>query len=250
MDTPDTSPDSPPDRPLGFWLRTVDSLLDDAFAEVLAGDDLSRRDWMLLNAVDGHRTAPWLAQRLARRGGRVRRLAERGWIEETADGWALTDAGRDARERLATAVGGIRDRVAGAVDPEDFASMLTSLEAIARELGWDETRPVPAANPRRFGRRGGVRPDFGPGERSGRGFGPGERFERGFGPGERFERGFGPGARSGRGHGFEPHRHAGRMEHPCVDHRFWTDHDADTAFERGFTAGFTQGRAAASRPVA
>ena len=226
MDTPDTSPDSPAGRPLGFWLRTIDSLLDDAFAEVLAGDDLSRRDWMLLNAVDGHRTAPWLAQRLARRGGRVRRLAERGWIEETADGWALTDAGRAARERLATAVDGIRDRVAGAVDPEDFATMMTSLEAIARELGWDETRPVPAADPRRFGHRGGFR------------------------PGAPFGRGFGTGAPFGRGHGFGAHRHAGRMDHPCVDHRFSTDDDADTAFERGFTAGFAQGRDAASHPVA
>ena len=240
MDTPDTSPDSPADRPLGFWLRTVASLLDDAFADALAGDDLSRRDWMLLNAVDGHRTAPWLAQRLARRGGRVRRLAERGWIEETADGWALTDEGRAARERLTSAVDGIRDRVAAAVDPEDFATMMTSLEAIARELGWDESRPAPAADPRRFGRRSGFRP----------GFGRGDRFDRGFGPGGHFGREFGPGERSGRGHGFAPHRHGGPMVHPCADHRFSSEHDADTAFERGFTAGFTQGRAAASHPVA
>ncbi|KAA9144904.1 hypothetical protein F6B41_29095 [Microbacterium lushaniae] len=246
MDTPDTSPDSPADRPLGFWLRAVDHLLDGAFADALADDDLSRRDWMLLNAVDGRRTAPWLAQRLARRGGRVRRLADRGWIEETDDGWALTDSGRAARERLDAVVDGIRERVSAAVPPEDFATTMASLEAIARELGWDETRPVPPAD-RGFGRRGG----FGPGGHLGRGFGPGGWPGHGFGPGERSGRGFGPGGHFGRGHGFGPHRHDGRMDHPCAEHRFTGDHDADTAFERGFTAGFAQGgRAAASHPVA
>src|SRR3546814_853949 len=156
MTTSDTSPESPtPQRPLGFWLRTVDGLLDRAFAEALAKNDVSRRDWMLLNAVDGTVDAPWLIERLARRSGRVRRLAERGWITETGDGWTLTDDGRAAKDRLGVAVEGIRERVAGAVSPDDFATTMTSLEAIARELGWNEDRPFDAARGgRRFERRG------------------------------------------------------------------------------------------------
>ena len=87
----------------------------------------------------------------------------------------LTDEGRAAKERLGAIVEGIRSRVAGAVTPDDFATTLASLEAIARELGWDENARMPRAG---FGR--GFRPGFGfdPGFRPGWGFGPGS----GFGP--------------------------------------------------------------------
>ena len=99
-----------------------------------------RRDWMLLNVVSGDVDAPGFAERLARKGKRLRGLEQRGWVEEpaTAPGSSPTRA-RAAKERLGAVVDGIRSRVAGAVSPEDFATTLASLEAIARELGWDET---------------------------------------------------------------------------------------------------------------
>ena len=67
----------------------------------------------------------------------------------------LTDAGREARDRLEGQVSALRERVAGAVSAEDFATTLRSLEAIARELGWDESQPMPR------GHRGGRRHGFG-----------------------------------------------------------------------------------------
>lgn len=232
MHTFDTSHTPTHQRPLGFWLRTVDALLDRAFAEALSDEDVSRRDWMLLNAVDGAADAPGLAERLARRSGRVRRLVERGWITQADDGWALTDEGRAARDRLQALVDGIRERVSGAVSPEDFATTMASLEAIARELGWDESRPI----------------GFGGGRPWGRGFG------RGFGP----RHGFGPhGHRPHPGHGFGTHGHPAHLGHGFTDERC-AEHSspdrgrgrrgrgADAAFERGFTAGFAQGRGAAS----
>ena len=99
---------------------------------------------MLLNVVAGDVDAPGFAERLARKGKRLRGLEQRGWVEETGDGtWILTDEGRAAKERLGAIVDGIRSRVAGAVSPEDFATTLASLEAIARELGWDENERMP-----------------------------------------------------------------------------------------------------------
>ena len=56
----DSTNASPNDRTLGFWLRAVDALLDRAIAEALATEQLSRRDWMLLNVLDGRVDAPWL----------------------------------------------------------------------------------------------------------------------------------------------------------------------------------------------
>lgn len=248
MTTSDTS--LTPPRPLGFWLRTVDALLDRAFADALEKDDASRRDWMLLNAVDGTVDAPWLIERLARRSGRARRLAERGWIAETDGGWTLTDDGRAAKDRLGGIVDGIRERVAGAVSPEDLATTLASLEAIARELGWDENRPFDAARDahRRFGRHGHRfgsgfdAPGFpgAPGFAGAAGFGPERRFgpRHGFGPGFDPRRGFGP--------GFDPRR--GVAGEDCAERgpRGGHRHGGEAAFERGFSAGFAQGRAAAS----
>ena len=237
MENPDinTENTSPSPRPLGFWLRVVDGLLAREFASSLDDADVSRRDWMLLNAVDGSVDAPWLAERLARKSGRVRRLADRGWIVETDGVWSLTDEGRAEKERLAGLVDGMRERVSGAVSPEDYATTVASLEAIARELGWDENAHA--------GRGRGFGPGFGPGLRPG--FGPGLR---GFGRGG--ERGLDP------RRGFGP-----RHEHGCGEHRSHGERGerggrgahgghGEHAYERGFTAGFERGRAAASEPVA
>jgi len=110
----------------------------------------------------------------------------------------------------------VRARVSGAVSPEDYATTVAALEAIARELGWDESHAG-------HGSGRGERHGFGPGAHGHRGFGPDAGFGRGFGPGfghGHHGRGFGPGER---GHG---HRKAER------------------AYERGFAAGFDRGQAA------
>lgn len=246
FDTEDTSaPDEQAgaQRPLGSWLRLVDGLISREFATAVEGEGVTRRDWMLLNALTGDASAPGLAERLARKGGkRLRRLDQLGWAEEQGDGtWTVTDAGREAKERLGEAVSGIRSRVAGAVSPEDYATMIASLEAIARGLGWDETQPFPRG--RGFGPGG-----FGPGRFGGpRPFGPEMRF--GFGPGR--HRGFGPGAGHGGslhdhcGHGHPAHAHHEHRAHEHAGHRHGHKghrghgaRKAERAYERGFAAGF------------
>ncbi|SFR86730.1 hypothetical protein SAMN04487846_0096 [Microbacterium sp. cf046] len=261
--------------PLGFWLRTVDSLITREFAAAFDGAEIDRRDWMLLNALSGDVELPPFAERFIRKGKRLRGLEDRGWVEESGDGtWVLTDEGRTAKEQLATVVDGIRSRVAGAVSPEDYATTVASLEAIARELGWEEGQRMPR---RGFGR--------GRGFSGGRGFGPG--FGRGFGPG--FRPGFGPGSTAGFGPGFgrgfgpgfsrwddEAARgegHGPRGEHPCHEHPAHHAHGhdahrhgghhghgghggrgkgersgrgAEQAYERGFDAGFARGRSGAA----
>ncbi|WP_447943787.1 MarR family winged helix-turn-helix transcriptional regulator [Microbacterium aurum] len=214
-----------PARPLGFWLRTVDGLLAREFATAFETEGISRRDWRILNVLGGDVVSPDLSARLERGGGKkLRRLIERGWVAGEPGAWTLTDEGRTARERLGESVAGIRSRIAGAVSDEDFATTLASLEAIARELGWNPEERLPRGHGRGFGRRGFGPPGFDHGH--GRpGFGHGRP---GFGPhGERA----GESASHGhcehghRGHGHGPHRHA---EH---------------AFERGFDAGFSRGAA-------
>jgi hypothetical protein len=228
----------PTERPLGFWLRSLDALITREFARVLHADGIDRRDWMILDALDGTIDAPPLVERLQRGGKRVRALAERGWVAHTDERWTLTDEGRAAKARLSDAVDGIRATVAGAVSPDDYATTLASLEAMARALGADDLGQMPFGDGAGFGPRG-HRHGFGPGRfgphRFGRGAGRGHvpddgadrPHDRSFGFGPGFgPHGFGPGFRPGVGPGLRP----------------GDDHRGERAYERGFDAGFARGR--------
>ncbi|WP_246159944.1 hypothetical protein [Microbacterium rhizomatis] len=201
---------------------------------------------LLAGDVDDERLAR-LAERVAthshKGGGKLfRALAERGWIVEEDGTWTLTDEGRAQRDVFKTRVDAIRERVTAAVSPEDYATTVASLEAVAREFGWDGAERMP----RGFGRRG-----FGHGFGPGRGFGPGFGPGRGFGYGHpdfgRGRPGFGPDDAERHGHhgcgpdahGTSEHRHHGRHGHPGAREGRKTER----AYERGFEAGF----AAASR---
>ncbi|MDN3496772.1 hypothetical protein QL996_12595 [Planococcus sp. APC 4015] len=213
--TPKGVPTDP--RPLGYWLRVVDGLLTSEFATAFEGEGIDRRDWMLLNAVSGEALHPSVAAKLARRSKRLHALAERGWVTETDGQWSLTDAGREAHTRLGSLVDGIRTRVSVAVSPDDFATTMTSLEAIARGLGWDEN------------------------DRARRGSRPGRRFGRGFGPGRAHGRGFGHG-RPGFGA-----RDGDERCHP--HHGQHGRHGAEQAYERGFDAGVAASARIAGPPA-
>jgi hypothetical protein len=144
---------APKHRPFGFWLKVVDRRLSEEMETLFAADGITRRDWRVLNLLAGEAHDERLADRLRSKPHALHHLAERGWITGTPP--VLTDAGREARDRLEGQVSTLRERVAGAVSAEDFATTLRSLEAIARELGWDESRPMPR------GHRGGRRHGFG-----------------------------------------------------------------------------------------
>ena len=171
MNTEQNTSPEPGRRPFGFWLKVVDRRISAEMEALFTADGITRRDWRLLNLLVGSAEDERLAERLRAKPNVLRRLAERGWVDGTPP--EITDAGREARDRLETQVTALRERVAGAVSAEDFATTLRSLEAIARELGWDESQPLPR------GRRGGRRFPHG---REPRGFGGPFGRRHGFGP--------------------------------------------------------------------
>lgn len=125
-------------RPLGYWLKTVDRLLAAEFALAFESEGATRRDWRLLNAVDGT-----VEPRRPLREHRLHRLITRGWVTLTEKGFTLTEDGRAAKERLGQITSGIRARVTEAVPAEDLATTLASLEKIAHAFGWSEDAPLP-----------------------------------------------------------------------------------------------------------
>jgi hypothetical protein len=264
MEDDNTTTPTPSDRPLGYWLRAVDARISERFAQTFAAEGIGRREWMLLSVLAGDVDAPGFAERLARRGKKLRSLRERGWVTEEEGTWTLTDEGRAAKERLSESVRAIREEVSGAVTPEEFATTMTSLEAIARRLGWDEQ------NAHAFGRHGfgprahrfgGAGHGFGRGGRfghdrdrghdhgHGHGFGGERDYGHGHGRGFRGEPGFGGERDFGHGHG-RHHGHGFGGERGS-DERGFASHGgrgcgergrssarAEGAFERGFRAGF------------
>lgn len=156
-------------RPFGYWITAVDRLMRAEFATVFADEGITRRDWRLLNRIDGT-----VVDGRPLRGHGLRRLIEFGWIARSRDGWALTDAGTLAQQRLGAAVDEIRARVANALEPTEYETMNASLQKIAIEFGWEEGKRLPRAHRGRRGAHKGQRA-FGHGRRHGHG-------RHGFGP--------------------------------------------------------------------
>ena len=127
------------DKPIGWWLKRVDGLLEHAFDEALAREGLTRRHWQLLNVLgDGVPAAtgmaPFLPADPAARDDELARLVAdlraRRWID--ADG--LRAEGVTARERIGAAVARLRKRATEGVPGEDYARVVATLRRMADNL--------------------------------------------------------------------------------------------------------------------
>lgn len=229
-------------RSLAHRLTTVGRTLHHRLFARLRDSDLHPASALILGVVDGRIDSPWIRDRLTRGGALVSAVAERGWIERTDDGWALTAAGREILDR----VDAEQSALLSAVPADELARLVAALDAVADALDIDDAEDD----------RAGFGPGFGPGPRGFgsrmRGFGPGLR--HGFGPGLR---GFGPGLRHGFGpdaHGHQGHRahdehvsghhpHGAHVGDGCDRRHGAHGHRAaQHAYERGFDAGFSRGR--------
>ncbi|MBS1673890.1 MAG: hypothetical protein JSS74_07995 [Actinobacteria bacterium] len=248
MNTIEDNTDNPSDdhRPFGFWLTAVDRLLAAEFATAFEDEGITRRDWRILNAVDGTVTT---GRPLPDR--KLHHLAGLGWVERGAEGWTLTADGTAAKARLASAVAEIRAKVADLLSPEEYAALAASLEKLARGLGYEEGKRLPrrAGRDRRAGAFGhghshgsghehrfAHAADHDHGECHRRPFGPGERFEHG--PASHFEHGF---DRAGFERGFDRAGFERGFDRAGFERDFdraGFEHGFDRAgFERGFAGG-------------
>ena len=123
-------------KPIGWWLKEVDRLLEESFEQVLAADGLTRRQWQALNAAAGTESiatalSPFLTGDPAELAAVTDPLAERGWLS----GDELTDAGRLALEALTTKVQAQRRRITNGVTDEEYVATVGVLRRMAANLG-------------------------------------------------------------------------------------------------------------------
>lgn len=133
------------ERPIGFWLKLVDRLIDRSFDDALGEHELTRRHWQVLNSCPSTVTAldsdlaPFLAE-----GESVRPVVDdltaRAWIQVGAE-VALTGTGTTALAKLREDVDVTRQRLMADLTPQQYAATVRVLRQMAVNLGWDENDP-------------------------------------------------------------------------------------------------------------
>lgn len=141
------------ERPIGYWLKLVDRLIDERFEGTLDEHGVTRRQWQLLNVLGSGpasreeldaAVAPFLAGATESApaettGAEIEELIESDWVAASDSGFVLTPRGTQSFERLSLVVSGIRDSLTRGVDENDYAATTRSLEQMARNLGWAGT---------------------------------------------------------------------------------------------------------------
>lgn len=134
-------------RPIGYWLKLVDRLIDEHFLEVLEEHGVTRRQWQLLNVLSAGEASvsrldaavePYLdGSEDGSAADHLTELIESGWVDATPGGYELTDRGSTAFERLSVVVDRVRATLAGDIPDADYALTIDTLERMARNLGWN-----------------------------------------------------------------------------------------------------------------
>jgi DNA-binding MarR family transcriptional regulator len=131
------------ERPIGYWLKKLDSLIDGQFQRQLSETGLSRRQWQLLNLLeDGPRSVPDLQVELEPflRGDAddlddaLAGLVTRGWAESTDNIVNLTRTGQAQFGVVKAKVAELRQDLTAGLSPEEYEATIDVLARMAANL--------------------------------------------------------------------------------------------------------------------
>jgi hypothetical protein len=122
-------------RPIGWWVKRLDELLEQVVDRALSGEGLSRRHWQVLHALgSGGMQELDLRATLAPFGGPVdvppvlADLTARGWVSRTGAGrLEHTEAGRAADERLVGQIAQLRRQVTDGLSAQEYERTVAAL---------------------------------------------------------------------------------------------------------------------------
>jgi hypothetical protein len=133
-------------RPIGFWLKLVDSQIDEQFASTLDEHGVTRRQWQLLNVLTQEpatveqldaAVAPFLSSEADESSAEhLAELVDSGWVAIMRSQYELTERGRTALDRLSQVVATQRTLVTEGLTQQQYDDTLAVLERMARNLGW------------------------------------------------------------------------------------------------------------------
>ena len=136
------------DRPIGYWLKKLDGLIEGHYERQLGDAGLTRRQWQVLNLLeDGPRSMPELQAELepflrdspGELSDAVSGLVSRGWADSRDNVISLTEAGQAQFGLVKAKVAELRQALALGISPEEYqatidllARMVANLESVGR----------------------------------------------------------------------------------------------------------------------
>ena len=128
-------------RPVGWWVKRLDELLEQGLDAVVAAEGLTRRHWQALQSVAGGPVPRGeLRDALAPFAGAgdldavLADLTGRGWLADDGAALSTTPDGAVAHERLAGAVAAFRRSVAEGLTAEEYAQVVAGLARMVGNL--------------------------------------------------------------------------------------------------------------------
>lgn len=133
------------ERPIGWWVKRLDTLLEEALDSVVAGEGLTRRHWQVLHSLAGGMdreadVVTALADFPGDASTILADLAARGWVDRTEAGsLQLSAEGAAAHDRVSRAVGRVRRHTADGLSRQEYERTVLVLtrmvENVERALG-------------------------------------------------------------------------------------------------------------------
>ncbi|MFI6790482.1 MarR family winged helix-turn-helix transcriptional regulator [Nonomuraea sp. NPDC050383] len=132
------------ERPIGFWLKHLDQLIEAAAERVFAEERLTRRHWQVMNVLHrSPRTTEELAEALRpfwvpgaiTQEDVTGELARRGWLSrDDAGRHTLTADGRAGHAAVRRKVDGIRATFLAGLTEEEYRETVGVLQHMAGNL--------------------------------------------------------------------------------------------------------------------
>ena len=131
-------------RPIGYWLKELDRLIEATLDRALAGETVTRRDWQVLNALQSAPTPrdeiveelkPFWGVDAVDPDAVLVGLITRGWaLRDPSDRYSLTPEGEAARAALLERVNQLRAAIADGVSPEQYNTTIDTLGRMTENL--------------------------------------------------------------------------------------------------------------------
>ena len=145
----------PERKPIGYWLKELDRLIESTLDATLGSEGVTRRDWQVLNALEvtpAPRAAvvdalrPFWGEGPVEPDDVLERLVARGWaLRDAEDRHALSPEGDAERAALLERVKELRMAIAHGVTPEQYATTIDTLQRMAANLAALDAAPGQAA---------------------------------------------------------------------------------------------------------
>ena len=141
-----------PHRPLDYWLKLVDTLINLHFRAMLEEHGIVRRQWEMMRMLSRGAAsqeeldaalAPFLPEgESGASAAGLSELVDSGWLTQLNGAYELTEHGRVVHRRLDDVFTQKNQDLAKGVSPSEYDVVLSVLERIAANLGWQDPAAV------------------------------------------------------------------------------------------------------------